>query len=131
MNNLEILREEIESLRENLVNISNKLSDLQNEQDKKEDLSKLCSIEEKIILKNLWSNNENEEYTEWYIGRDYANELQIHDGKPTYSHITMGNIHGSMNDYFFDLYNHLFKFIEEGQSYKVSDLISDIDEVEL
>ena len=131
MSELEELRKEFEQLRRTFVDFGCKLTKLEEKQAKqKEDLAKLCTRDEKIILKNLWSNNENKEYTEWYIGRDYANELQIHDGNPTYSQITMGNIHGSMNDYDFDLYNHLFQFIEKGKSYKVADLIADLEEEE-
>ena len=126
MNNLETLREEIESLRENLVNISNKLSDLQNEEGKKQDLSKLCSIEEKIILKNLIQDED----CTWYIGKNYNNELYLHDDEPEYSTITGGN-RVCCEDYDLYIFSHLFKFIEKGKYYKVSDLIADLDEVEL
>ena len=128
---LEKLREELETLRGNLVIISNKLSELQNEQEKKEDLSKLCTIDEKIILKNLWSNDENEEDIDWWIGRTFiAGNLEIHDEKPNYSTITGRNTN-ACDDNDFSLFSHLFKFIEKGQSYRVADLIQDTEEIEL
>ena len=120
---LEKLREELETLRGNLVNISNRLSELQNEKDRKEDLSKLCTIDEKIILKNLIQDED----ATWYIGKDYNGELRLHDDKPEYSAITGGNT-TACYDYELYIFSHLFKFIEKGKYYKVSDLIADLEE---
>lgn len=123
---LEKIKEELDDLRKKMVNLICQVNQIEEEQ--KEDLSKLCTIDEKIILKNLWSNDENKEYIDWWIGRTFVEgNLQIHDEQPNYSTITGRNTN-ACDDNDFYLYDHLFQFIEKGKSYKVADLIADLEE---
>ena len=129
MNNLEELKEEMDKLREMVIDLNCKLINFENNQTKqKEDLAKLCTIDEKIILKNLY-----EIKRDWYIARDKTG-LYLFNHEPRWNASELRfdlGISDGRYWYEFDVFSHLFKFVEESDWYNITDLLSDIEEVEL
>lgn len=115
---LETVQEILDGLKEEIGFIKQKKSE------QKEDLSKLCTIDEKIILKNL---NNNKPLVDWWIARDRRG-LYLYESEPLFS--TEGNeFYEEDNNYYgFNMYRNLFQFIKNNGCYRVSDLIADLEE---
>lgn len=126
---LEKIKEELDDLRNKMVNLILQVNQIEEEQ--KEDLTKLCTIDEKIILKNLDYVSTKKiivpEKIEWWIARDRRG-LYIYGDEPTFS--TEGNeFYDEDNCYYdFNMFSHSFKFINTDACYRVSDLIADLEE---
>lgn len=68
--------------------------------------------DERVILRNL--------KVEKYIFRDSYGDLLISETKPTKDEIRCGDL-----GYVFDIYNHLFQFIKEGEEYSIKELLEE------
>lgn len=122
---LEKIKEELEDLRKKMVSLICQVNQIEEEQ--KEDLTKLCSVDEKIILKNLDYAFNNE--IDWWIAKDRTG-LYIYSEEPSFS-TEANKFYSEDNCYSFNMFSHLFKFIKNNACYRVADLIADLEEVEL
>lgn len=119
---LEKIKEELDDLRKKMVNLICQVNQIEEKQE--EDLTKLCTIDEKIILKNL---NNNKPLVDWWIARDRSG-LYIYESEPIFSTERIAFYEENNNYHGFNMYRNLFQFIKNNGCYRVADLIADLEE---
>lgn len=127
MLDIKAVEEKLETVQDILDGLKEEIGFIKQKKiEQKEDLSKLCTIDEKIILKNVDSDFKT-------IYRDEESELLSIDIRPKDRCISKKHEGTFLCDdisdsKYFSGFHHLFNGIKGGECYKISDLIADLEE---